>query len=44
MNPRLWRRISILWNRIPGQSGGFGKVFDGDIQAEARSSYDLSNN
>lgn len=43
MNPRMWRRIFLPWNWIPGKSGGFEKVFDADIQAEARSSYNLSN-
>lgn len=38
MNPRLWRRIFVPWNWIPGDRGGLGKVFYGDIQAEARSS------
>lgn len=33
MNPRLWRRIFVPWNRIPGESGGLGNFFDGDIQA-----------
>jgi hypothetical protein len=26
VTPQIWRRISVPWNGIPGESGGLGKV------------------